>query len=127
MAKLAVPASRLSGAARKVGFAPALEAKGPAPVQRSQPWRAWYKTARWRDLRQTILIRDSYTCQRTGRVCAGKHPAPDSPVVNHKRPHRGNPELFWDPENLETVTKAEHDSAVQREEQGSRHTQGTWD
>lgn len=81
-----------------------------------QPWRAWYKTARWQKLRKDVLIRDGYTCRRTGQVLGGRHPAPDSPVVNHKVPHRGDPALFWDIDNLETVSKAVHDREIQREE-----------
>lgn len=106
---------------------PTDQAKGPKPVQHSQPWKAWYKTARWRRLRQEVLTRDNYTCQRTGQVLGGKHPAPDSPVVNHKRPHRGDPVLFWDIENLEVVAKSVHDSAIQSEEQSSLHHRGIWD
>ena len=78
--------------------------------------RAWYKSARWQALRQEVLVRDLYTCQRTGVLCTGKHPAPNSPVVNHKAPHHGDPELFWDINNLETVTKEAHDGLIQSEE-----------
>lgn len=126
MGKLSLSASRLSFASGRRAFAPDL-AKGPAPAQHSVPWKAWYKTARWRHLRQEVLIRDAYTCQRTGQVLGGRHPAPDSPVVNHKRPHRGDERLFWDPNNLVTVSKAVHDSEIQREEQGSLHQRGVWD
>lgn len=105
---------------------PTDQAKGPPPVQHSQPWKAWYKTARWRRLREQVLIRDAYTCQRTGQVLGGKHPAPDSPVVNHKRPHRGDERLFWDIDNLEVVAKSVHDSAIQAEEQSSLHQRGDW-
>lgn len=126
MGRLSLPASRLSYASERRAFV-SDQAKGPAPVQHSAPWKAWYKTARWRRLRQEVLIRDAYTCQRTGQVLGGKHPAPDSPVVNHKRPHRGDERLFWDPNNLETVSKAVHDSEIQREEQDSLHHRGAWD
>lgn len=70
-------------------------------------------------------MRDLYTCQRTGVLAIGKYPAPNSPVANHKRPHRGNPALFWDIDNIETVTKAVHDSIVQAEEQAI--PKGKWD
>jgi len=80
------------------------------------PWRAWYKTKRWERLRLQVFVRDSYTCQRTGEMCLGKHPEPNSPVANHRVPHRGNAELFWDPGNIETVTKAVHDGMIQSEE-----------
>lgn len=83
------------------------------------PWRAWYHTERWQRLRLKIFERDAYTCQRTGEVCAGRHPAPNSPVANHVRPHKGDPALFWDEGNLETVTKAVHDGIVQAEERDS--------
>ena len=81
--------------------------------------RSWYKSTRWLKLRQKVLIRDSYTCQRTGEICSGKHPSPNSPVVNHRIPHKGSPDLFWDINNLETVTKAVHDSTIQREERNN--------
>lgn len=127
MAKLSTLPPRLPSIAPTLGRAPADAARAPTRRQRDNaPWRAWYKTERWRALRQKILIRDAYTCQRTGVVCDGKYPAPNSPVVNHRRPHRGNEALFWDEDNLETVSKAEHDSAIQREEQASLHQRGVW-
>lgn len=64
-------------------------------------------------------MRDNYTCQRTGVLCVGKHPAPDSPVANHRVPHRGDPVLFWDPDNIETVSKEVHDSLIQAEERAA--------
>ncbi len=83
-------------------------------------WRAWYKTKRWADLRLSTFVRDGFTCQRSGVLCAGKHPAPNSPVANHKRPHKGDAALFWDPDNIETVSKAVHDSLIQAEERAAR-------
>ena len=80
------------------------------------PWRNWYKTERWQKLRHAVFLRDNYRCQRTGELCVGKHPADNSPVANHKVRHKGNPELFWDIDNLETVSKAVHDSLIQSEE-----------
>lgn len=82
----------------------------------AEEWRAWYKTYRWQQLRLRVFARDNYTCQRTGIVLSGKHPAPNSPVANHRIPHKGNPALFWDIDNLETVAKSVHDSQVQKEE-----------
>jgi len=80
------------------------------------PWREWYRTKRWYQLRHQVFVRDLYKCQRTGQMCSGKYPAPNSPVANHKVPHRGNPDLFWDINNIETVTKAVHDGLIQSEE-----------
>lgn len=73
----------------------------------------WLNTSRWQKLRLKILERDSYTCQQTGAALVGKHPAPNSPVVDHIKPHRGDPELFWDEDNLQSVSKEWHDSTKQ--------------
>jgi 5-methylcytosine-specific restriction protein A len=85
-----------------------------------QPWRAWYKTAKWQKLRERVLLRDLYTCQRTGTLCLGKHPAPNSPVANHRKPHKGDPILFWDENNVETVMKSVHDADIQAQEKSGR-------
>ncbi|WP_339767152.1 HNH endonuclease [uncultured Pseudosulfitobacter sp.] len=73
----------------------------------------WLNTARWQRLRIKVLQRDQYTCQQTGVLLIGKHPAPNSPVVDHIEPHRGDPDLFWDEENLQSVAKIWHDSVKQ--------------
>lgn len=73
----------------------------------------WLNTARWQRLRIKVLQRDQYTCQQTGVLLIGKHPAPNSPVVDHIEPHRGDPDLFWDEENLQSVAKSWHDSVKQ--------------
>jgi 5-methylcytosine-specific restriction endonuclease McrA len=72
-------------------------------------WRRWYKTARWQKLRLMVLARDGYVCHRTGVALIGKHPAPNSPVVDHIVPHEGDEALFWSPANLQSVSKEYHD------------------
>lgn len=66
-----------------------------------------------------MLARDLFTCQRTGVLLVGKYPAPDSPVVDHIRPHRGDETLFWDEGNLMAVSKEFHDREKQAEERGT--------
>lgn len=73
----------------------------------------WLNTARWQRLRLRVLQRDGYVCQQTGVALVGKHPAADSPVVDHKVPHRGDPALFWDEDNLQAVSKQWHDREKQ--------------
>lgn len=73
-------------------------------------WRAWYGTAKWKKLRLLVLQRDGYVCQRTGILLAGKYPADDSPVVDHIVPHRGDPDLFWNIGNLQSISRKYHDS-----------------
>lgn len=123
-AKLSTLKPRFGGLQHRIGKAPADEAERTAQRLEANPWRAWYSTKRWRDLRLTILQRDRWTCQRTGVLLIGKHPAPNSPVVDHIKPHRGNEALFWDMNNLHAVSKAYHDSTKQAEE--AKEIKGVW-
>lgn len=72
-------------------------------------------------------LRDGYVCQRTGVLCDGTYPADNSAVADHKTPHRGNATLFWDPDNIHTVSKAYHDAEKQKQEQATLHQRGVWD
>lgn len=124
MAKLGSIKPRLSGIAPRFG-ASDRDGKGRDQHRaKAKPWRNWYKLARWEKLRQHVFIRDAYTCQRSGVLCIGKHPAPNSPVANHKRRHNGDPALFWDIDNIETVSKEVHDTIVQAEE--AKDIKGVW-
>lgn len=79
-------------------------------------YKGWYKTPRWRKLRREIYLRDKFICQKTGRLCTGRGNDPDAPIAHHIVAHKGDPELFWDRNNIETVCKEIHDSLIQREE-----------
>lgn len=75
-----------------------------------------YKTRTWKTLRQKILTRDTYTCQRCGVALTQGRTRPTDAVVNHIKPHKGDEELFTHPDNLEAVCKKCHDSLIQSEE-----------
>ena len=60
------------------------------------------------------VVRDLFTCQMCHLIIARKGEV----VADHKVPHRGNPRLFWDEANLQTLCKACHDSVKQAEERG---------
>lgn len=124
MGKLRALQTNLAKLAPRIGYLPGDEKGRNRQRSASQPWRAWYKTAAWRRLARAVYERDGYVCQRSGELCVGKAPAPNSPVANHKMPHRGDPYLFWDINNLETVAKRVHDSDIQREEQAT--PRGNW-
>lgn len=43
-------------------------------------------------------------------------------VVDHIKPHKKDPALFWDQENWQALCKPCHDSVKQKEERGRRGT-----
>lgn len=82
--------------------------------------RRLYKDPRWEALRLLVLRRAGWKCEQTGVLLIGKRHAPNSAVVDHIRPHRGDEALFFDPANLQAVCKAWHDSVKQRQERARR-------
>lgn len=127
--------ARLTALPSRIGALPPRLAKpvdpNRAPTQRQRDdaaWRAWYKTKEWRELKAACHVRDNYTCQMCGAICAGKYPADDSPVADHRRAHRGDRKLFFDINNLQTLCKFPcHDKVKQQEEQATIHHRGVWD
>lgn len=75
------------------------------------PYDRWYKTAAWQRQRASQLARHPLCdlCQQRGLVVAAT-------VANHRIPHRGNWELFADPDNLQSVCRPCHDGAIRRYE-----------
>ncbi|MGF7161273.1 putative kinase [Rhodoligotrophos appendicifer] len=82
-------------------------------VRDQEPSRAWYKTARWQKLRWSILVRDLFTCQKSG--CGRVETETSQLVCDHVEPHRGDEALFWNGP-FQTLCKACHDRDKQREE-----------
>ena len=70
-----------------------------------------YKTKAWYRLRHAQLQREPVCrmCKQLGRVTAAN-------VIDHIKPHRGNLELFHDPDNLAALCKPCHDRHKQRQE-----------
>lgn len=70
-----------------------------------------YESARWRNLRDNQLEKQPLCeeCSRFGRVTPAT-------IAHHKEAHKGDPELFFDPDNLESTCKHCHDSHKQMEE-----------
>jgi 5-methylcytosine-specific restriction enzyme A len=76
-----------------------------------------YTEHQWRMARKGFLSQHPLCerCQREGITKVAD-------VVNHRIPHKGNEQLFWDPGNWEAVCKWHHDSVIQREERSGRKT-----
>jgi 5-methylcytosine-specific restriction enzyme A len=72
-------------------------------------WTRWYHTKRWQRMRSWQLTVEPHCrmCTRRGRAgsCATD--------VDHIKPHRGNADLFFDPENLQSLCKTCHSSIKQ--------------
>lgn len=74
-----------------------------------RPWVKWYKTAAWARLRKRQLQREPLCvfCKKRGLV----DPAD---TVDHIKPHRGDMALFFDINNLQSLSKSCHSSQKQR-------------
>lgn len=74
-------------------------------------WTHLYKTRTWKSLRAAQLRKDGMCAMH---LEMGQLVAADT--VDHKRPHRGNMELFVDPKNLQSLCRTCHSSHKQRQE-----------
>ena len=82
--------------------------------QRSDGARAWrklYYKKGWKQARERQLFAKPLCerCEARGIIVAAT-------VVNHKKPHKGDVHLFFDPDNHESVCKPCHDADIQSEE-----------
>lgn len=86
-----------------------------------QPWRKWYQSKEWLTLRLQAFERDGYICQRTGVLCmpGGTGQEDNAPVANHRIRHKGDRALFFNLDNVETVSKWAHDNIIQKEEKAA--------
>lgn len=123
MGRLSSPPARLGSAPYRLALAPADSAQRRTELT---PWRPWYSTARWRELRMRTFKRDHYTCQWPG--CGKVQGNPAMLVCDHRRRHGGRPDLFWDEANLQTLCKSPcHDKHKQRQEAEGRRLGDGWD
>lgn len=75
----------------------------------------WYKTARWQRERIAFLwIHPLCECDECKQLPV---PLPAN-VVDHKIPHKGNYNLFWDHDNWQAMNKRCHDKKTARENGG---------
>ncbi len=81
-------------------------------------WRRMYNNRTWKALRQAQLAHEPLCrmCLDVGTVTVGR-------VVDHVKPHKGDPALFYDPLNLATLCLTHHNSTKQREERTGRKVQ----
>lgn len=106
MARLKTLGTRLqqSAASRVKIVTPGSWRSGMTSSQRGYDYK-WQK-AREQYLRDNPLC---VYCDRNGLTVAAN-------VVDHKIPHRGDQQLFWDQDNWQSLCKPCHDSVKQAEE-----------
>lgn len=114
MGRLKAIPSRLAATKPRLGY-PEGDTKAQDKSRTAfSPYRAWYKTAKWRALRLKALTRDLFACRRCG------HASASGMVADHIKPHRGDPLLFWDESNLQALCPSCHSSTKQAEERAER-------
>ncbi|MES2814521.1 MAG: HNH endonuclease signature motif containing protein [Pseudomonadota bacterium] len=120
MGKLKQLRSVLPGLKPRVAFLGDDKAASSRARDRVHLHRGWYHLARWHKepdgLRYRILVRDLFICQMCGWNGGNET---RRLVADHKRPHRGDPTLFWAEANLWCLCKPCHDSVKQREERAA--------
>lgn len=98
---------KLDGRIRWVG-----QGKAASLAEARAAWRVWYNTARWRRLRDQVLLQAEFTCCYCGKVQSDSSQL----VADHKVAHRGNARLFWDEGNLQCLCAPCHNRVKQSEE-----------
>jgi hypothetical protein len=104
------------GLPSRIGKPRSRTARAGGQVEGPRRAQGWYNTVAWKRLRRQVLDEAGWVCEQTGMALVGKHPAPNSPVVDHRAPHRGDRDRFFDRQNLQAVSKAWHDSVKQAQE-----------
>lgn len=74
-------------------------------------WHHLYDTKRWKALRLYHL-----GVEPLCRLCKQSEKIVTACIVDHVIPHKGNLDLFWDDENLQSLCKTCHDVTKQRQE-----------
>ncbi|NHT77541.1 HNH endonuclease [Rhizobiaceae bacterium CRRU44] len=78
----------------------------------SEPWRKLYTSARWKRLRIATFRRALFTCQMCGKIEGNTSLL----ICDHVKPHKGDEDLFFDPDNLQTLCVPCHDGPKKRQE-----------
>ncbi|MFZ4605167.1 MAG: HNH endonuclease [Caulobacter sp.] len=97
-------------------IAPLRDAEGHS--RSVETWRNWYSLARWKRLRLTTFRRDDFTCQMP--ACRRLEGNTALLVADHIERHQGDPDLFWNPDNIQTLCKSCHDGTKQAAERRGR-------
>ena len=76
-------------------------------------YHKWYGLARWKKVRRRQLAKEPICV-----MCKAEGFIKPATVCDHVIEHKGDPILFWDEENLQSLCKRHHDSDKQSFEKG---------
>ncbi|SES05786.1 HNH endonuclease signature motif containing protein [Rhizobium sp. NFR03] len=79
----------------------------------TRPWRKFYDTARWKRMRTHQL-----TLEPLCRFCLEAEDVTAANVVDHITAHKGSEDLFFDPDNLQSLCAPCHDRIKREIERG---------
>jgi len=81
-------------------------------------YRKLYQTKQWQQLRRRVLLRDGYRCQhkQCGVILKRGRTHEQSAVVHHIVAHKGDLDLFFDYNNLQSVCWKCHSGDIQQAE-----------
>lgn len=84
----------------------------------SKPGHPFYLSSKWRGvkgLRTMHLAKQPFcvVCKEEGKPF--NKCIPEVAIVDHIRPHRGRPNIFFDPDNLQTMCKSHHSKKTIRD------------
>jgi len=86
--------------------------------EEARSYRTLYSSKHWKTLRRQALTRDEYRCQHSGcgaHLQAGRDHL-RSAVVHNLTPHKGDLELFFELDNLQSVCWTCHSGDIQSTE-----------
>lgn len=81
----------------------------------SATWHALYDSDRWRMMRAEQLLREPFC-----RECATAGIRTRANTADHITPHRGDPTLFYDPDNLQSLCQSCHSRKTMEERTARR-------
>jgi 5-methylcytosine-specific restriction endonuclease McrA len=86
--------------------------------EQANQYRKHYSTKAWAALRRRALLRDGFRCQHEGCnvILRQGRDHPNSAVVHHLTPHKGDLALFYDLNNLQSVCWRCHSGDIQSQE-----------
>lgn len=80
---------------------------------RDNKWLYLYKSARWQAMRDAQLRKDPLCCK-----CRKQNRLTPADTADHIKPHHGNPDLFYNADNMQSMCASCHSRKTASEDAG---------